>query len=406
MICIIAAAFPPEPVVSASIAYDLATELAKFSKVVVLTPRPSRPYGVHYPGFSEGTESFERIVLRSFTYPKPRLLGRLMESYSLGRHASDYLKRNRTAISSVYLNVWPLFAQYDIVKTCRRYSIPCIIHVQDIYPESLLGKVRIIDKLLVSLLVPLDAWILRNSSKIIVISRLMREYLKRTRGLADHNIQYIPNWQDERRFLGDQHNFNSSVHNKNEFTFMFLGSLNITAAVDHIINAFALASIEHARLVIAGNGSEKDRLIKLAGTFKNVNIEFCDARSYDVPYLQSSADVLLLNLRRNAARYALPSKLIAYMYSKKPIIACVDEESDSAMTVRDSGCGWIVEPENVHALSDAMRTAVLSGEDELKAKGRNGFEFAMTYFSRIVNLKAITGTIAQASQLSIYKITV
>lgn len=406
MIIIIAAAFPPEPVVSASIAYDLATELAKFSKVVVLAPRPTRPYGIHYPGFSEGAASFERIVLRSFTYPKSRLLGRLMESYSLGRHASDYLKRNRTGISCVYLNVWPMFAQYFIVKTCRRYSIPCITHVQDIYPESLLGKIMIIDKLLVTLLVPLDAWILKNSSKIIVISRLMGEYLKSTRRLADQSIQYIPNWQDERRFLADQSHFNSSIRNKNEFTFMFLGSLNITAAVDKIIRAFALASIEHARLVIAGHGSEKDRLIKLAGTFKNVHIEFCDAKSDDVPYLQSSADVLLLNLRKNAARYALPSKLIAYMYSKKPIIACVDEESDSAVTVRDSGCGWIVEPENVPALSDAMKIAFLSAEDELKAKGRNGFEFAMMYFSRAVNLKAITGIIAQESQLNIYKLTV
>ncbi len=30
-----------------------------------------------------------------------------------------------------------LFSQKTIVKAAKKYGIPCIIHVQDVYPESL-----------------------------------------------------------------------------------------------------------------------------------------------------------------------------------------------------------------------------------------------------------------------------
>lgn len=44
-ILIVTAVFPPEPVVSAQISYDLATELSKKYNVTVLCPPPTRPNG-------------------------------------------------------------------------------------------------------------------------------------------------------------------------------------------------------------------------------------------------------------------------------------------------------------------------------------------------------------------------
>ena len=44
-ILIISAVFPPEPVVSAQISYDLAENLCKQNEVTVLCPKPTRPFG-------------------------------------------------------------------------------------------------------------------------------------------------------------------------------------------------------------------------------------------------------------------------------------------------------------------------------------------------------------------------
>lgn len=48
MILLISAVFTPEPVVSASLTNDLALALSENLKVIVLTPKPTRPFGFSY----------------------------------------------------------------------------------------------------------------------------------------------------------------------------------------------------------------------------------------------------------------------------------------------------------------------------------------------------------------------
>ena len=139
---------------------------------------------------------------------------------------------------------------------------------------------------------------------------------------------------------------------------MFLGNLNRTAAIDVLISAFKTAEMKNSRLVIAGIGSERASLRSLAGRYKNTNIEFCDAPKMRVPEIQDKADVLLLNLKKGAACFALPSKLSAYMFSAKPVIACVDKDSDTANVIEQANCGWIVPPEDSEALIKVMKTVV------------------------------------------------
>ena len=45
---IISAVFPPEPVVSASLSYDIASSLSGTYKTVVLSPIPTRPLGFKF----------------------------------------------------------------------------------------------------------------------------------------------------------------------------------------------------------------------------------------------------------------------------------------------------------------------------------------------------------------------
>ena len=61
------------------------------------------------------------------------------------------------------------------------------------------------------------------------------------------------------------------------------------------------------------------------------------------------------------------------MFSEKPIIASVDLDCDTAMCVRESDCGWVVEPESPQAISKAMIEAFNTSNDELKQKGLRGF---------------------------------
>lgn len=63
--------------------------------------------------------------------------------------------------------------------------------------------------------------------------------------------------------------------------------------------------LENSKLVIAGNGSEKGKLISLANNLHGITIEFWNAPLLKVPEIQNKADVLLLSLKKGAAKIAL-----------------------------------------------------------------------------------------------------
>ena len=394
MILIISAVFPPEPVVSAFLSYDLALSLAGKNEVKVLTPRPTRPAGVKYDTTSIHEDGIEQIVLNSYVCPKSRLFGRMRESLSFGIFTRAYIKSHHSSIKIIYMNTWPLLAQYLVARIAAKYQIPLVTHIQDIYPESLMDKIPVIGGLISKILLPIDKFTLKKSLKIITISSSMSGYLVRTRKIQPDKIQVIYNWQDESPFK--MYKSKAQHRSHSVFTFMYLGNLNKTASIDLFIDAFMKGRFPKARLVIAGSGYHKKHLHTLAANFST--IEFLDAPKAKVPEIQNQADVLLLALPRNYARFALPSKLIAYMFSEKPVIACVDADSEIAQVVEKSGAGWIVPPDDPVALKESMNQVISIPAGKMETMGKNGYKFATDYFSKENNLRLLHHTIESANE--------
>jgi glycosyltransferase involved in cell wall biosynthesis len=176
---------------------------------------------------------------------------------------------------------------------------------------------------------------------------------------------------------------------------MYLGSINPSASVVTIINAFGKAKLTQARLIIAGEGSEKAECIKAANMFQEAQIEFVSAPVETVADIQQQADVLLLPLKKGIAMTASPSKLTAYMFSGKPIIACVEEMSDTAVCIQEAKCGWVLKPENEKMLSNLMQDIIKTDRNVLLELGNNSRSYAEANMSRRVNLEKMTSIILQ-----------
>jgi len=379
MILIVSAVFPPEPVVSASLSYDLANSLSINHKVTVISPAPTRPMGYDFSEIVIKKHSFEHIILNSYTHPKSNFFGRFRESYSFGKASARYINEQSNNIKAVYANTWPLMAKYFTVKAAKKHNIPIVTHIQDIYPESVVKKTPFpISWLIKTVFLPIDKYTLKNSAKIITISPKMKDYLVSTRNLKPEIVHVVRNWQDHQPFL----NFTREKNPGEVFTFMYLGSLSPSAGVPHLIKSFSLSGLANCRLVIAGSGSELEKCKTLAEAEKNARIEFRDASAILVPQIQAEADVLLLPLKTGIGATASPSKLPAYMFSAKPIIACVDADSDTANAIRLADCGWVVPPENAHSLADCMQQAAITQPEKLLALGKNGREYALKHFAR------------------------
>ncbi|MBO4659011.1 MAG: glycosyltransferase family 4 protein [Prevotella sp.] len=386
-IIVASAVFPPEPVVSASLSFDIATELTRQgAEVEVLSPRPSRPLGFSFPK-SRTKHPFKHTVVDSFVCPESKLWGRFKESYSFGKALSKHIKEHHDEINVIYAVIWPIFAQWLMARTAKRYHIPYCLHIQDVYPESYCQKVnKWVGRLLKALFLPMDRYVLRHATKVIAISPSEADYLSVSRGLDKRNVSVVRNWQDDELFARYCQPISAHQHKRR---FMYLGSINPTADLEFVIRAFSHVDASETRLSVIGNGSSRKHCEELAMEL-GTDVEFGRVPRNEVPLKQREADVLILSLKKGIAKTATPSKLTAYLYSGRPIIACVDLDSDSAEIIRDSKSGIVVEPGNGDALLEAISKMNSYSIEQLNQMGKDGFDFAMKELSRRENLSKIT----------------
>lgn len=388
MILVLSCVFPPEPVVSASLSIAIARSLSQEHDVTVLSPMPTRPNGSIYSKPDFRGEHFTHVITDSYVCPASKFIGRMRESLSFGRCIAGYIREHHENISVIYANVWPVFSQYLAVKEAKRWGIPVVLHIQDIYPESMLGRLGIVGRMITWPLLKLDRIILQNASTVLAISENMKSYLCNTRHIEDSKVLVVRNWQDDSLFT------KSSEHTDQEkFTFMFVGSISPAAGVMLLLKAFVRAAIPDSQLVIAGAGSDKATCEAYARQHPDADIRFRSVTPTEVAQVQSGADVLLLPLRRGVGHTASPSKMPAYMFSAKPVLACVDRGSDVEMVIHASQCGWVCDPENESALSEMMIRVTGIPREQLNEMGRNARRYALEHFTAARNLNVITNCI-------------
>ncbi len=390
-ILIISAVFPPEPVVSAKLSMDLYKALkGKGLQAKVFHPKPTRPFGFKPDASAVDLLGEDEITSQSYVCPQSSLIGRMRESWSFGKTCAKYIKEHHQEIACIYANTWPMFSQRAIVKAAKKYNIPSVIHVQDVYPDSLTNKMNgCMGNIIYKLILPMDKYILGKCTKVVAISEKMRDYLIVSRNIPRTKTSVVINWQDEYEFLSYQKT--AEPQEGHPITFMYMGNIGPVAGVDLLIDAFMEAKLDNARLVIAGSGSMKESLIVKAAGCKE--IEFWDVPNGKVPEIQSKADCMLLPIKKGAASSSIPSKLPAYMFSAKPIIGCMDADCDTANAIIESGCGWVIEPENVEKLAEQMRKVTALEVSVLEVKGKKAQEYGLAHFSKKENLNRLVKVI-------------
>ena len=391
--------YPPEPVVSARLSYDIYHTIDEEGiEVKVLHPKPTRPNGYHFDN-SKGY-GLDEIVTDSFTCPESSLFGRFIESYSFGKTTGLYIKQHHKEIDVIYANTWPLFGQYYLARVANKYGIPYYMHIQDIYPESYSYKLpKIIGGVLRRILLPIDKYVLKNAEGVIVISPSMIPFLSESRGVDASKFTLVRNWQDDSTYIEAYKPIEKKADNCH---IMYLGSINPTANVALIIKACEKIEPSQYSLSIIGNGPEKDNCIALAERLK-VKALFYTVGPEQVAEMQGRADVLVLCLKKGVGKTATPSKLTAYMLSGRPIIASVDLDSDCANIIKEAGCGLVVEPDNEMALSKAIQELSKKSVEELNTFGKAAFDYAIAHLSKECNLSILINLITRKEVIEIKK---
>jgi glycosyltransferase involved in cell wall biosynthesis len=331
------------------------------------------------------------------------MLSRFLENISFGLSSAAFiLVAARQDV--IYVNTWPLFAGACVGFVAWLRRIPYVATIRDIYPESLVVQNRIkADGWVFGVMRWMDRLIVRKSASVIVVSEQFSGIYVGQRGIAADKVHVVPSWVSTLE-LGPPEaakRFRDGLGiSWDAFVMLYGGNIGAAAGVEAVIESMrSLREIEKCYLVVAGSGSNEQMCRELAGRISPNRVRF------HAPWLQEetmaglqAADVLLLPTRSGQTLASLPSKLITYMLSSRPVIAIVPPHSETAELIRRSGCGWVASegsPDSFVSLVREVYAMPPAGRDQ---RGLAGRRYALEHFTSEVNVPRVIQLLTTAAR--------
>ena len=167
-------------------------------------------------------------------------------------------------------------------------------------------------------------------------------------------------------------------HNQGYFLIGYTGAHGIANALDSFIEAGGMLKDKKIKLILVGQGPERDRLMqKVVDLGLRNTVELLSAvKRSDVPALLSEMDALYVGLQRQPLfRFGVsPNKLMDYMMAAKPVIFAIEAGNDM---VKDAGCGVSIPPEDSKAIAEAAIELASTPPEKLAEMGKRGQKYIL-----------------------------
>ncbi len=283
-----------------------------------------------------------------------RILGMLAYSVrSCGRHAMAVVPRPDVVIGS---SVHP-GAGVAAAVIARRYQVPFLFEVRDLWPETLIafGALRE-GSLIARSLGLLERWLYRRAARIITVLPHVSDYVSGL-GVDTAKVVWIPNGVAVADAPVDSPVDSSiQVHG---LRIHYVGSLGSANAMDCVIDAMGLVERDGRKcpiqLHLYGDGPCRGTLMERARAQGLNSVQFHGAIPKSlVPQVLQEADALIISVRDlpRLYRYGISmNKLFDYLGSGRPVLAAMSVPSNP---VSASGGGIVVPPDDSERLADAI----------------------------------------------------
>jgi glycosyltransferase involved in cell wall biosynthesis len=183
------------------------------------------------------------------------------------------------------------------------------------------------------------------------------------------------------------------------FNVVFAGQLGLAQGLDVVLDAAdELSDLPDVQFVLVGDGTDADRLRRVASKRDLANIRFLGRQPAErMPHIFAISDVLFVHLRDDPLfRITIPSKTIAYMACGRPLLMAV--EGDAADVIRAAGAGLSCRGGNAKDLAATVRRLHAMPRTVLEEMGRAGREAFLASYSRSVLLDRYEGILSGMSR--------
>ena len=214
----------------------------------------------------------------------------------------------------------------------KKYKIPCICEIRDIWPLSLVDFGIISEKSIINMLLQkLELWTYKKADRVIFTMEGGVEYVKDmgwSSLIPSEKILYLNNGVDIEIFNKNEKAFEFEDEDleNNKKKFIYTGSIGMADKLERLVDLAERCNKEglsDVQFLVYGSGSERHRLEKLCEDKALTNIKFKDkVRKEQVPYVlsKSYANVFFLD-DLNIYKYGISlNKFFEYLAAGKPII--------------------------------------------------------------------------------------
>lgn len=174
--------------------------------------------------------------------------------------------------------------------------------------------------------------------------------------------------------------------------FIYGGNLGKPQGINFLIKCiYGQRENEHAFFLIVGDGTEHGKLQRFVERYPQDNLKLMKRlpkEDYDT--MVGACDVGMIFLDHRFTIPNFPSRLLAYMQAKIPILACTDPNTDIGKVIVEGGFGWWCESDNEKAFHDCVKRAGLA---ERKLYGVKGYAYLEANYSVSSTYKTISAVI-------------
>lgn len=259
---------------------------------------------------------------------------------------------------------------------------PFVFHVQDLQPDAALGLGMLKPGAFTRILYKLEALAYANAARVSGISRGMLHAFA-DKGVPEEKRIYFPNgvrapdlgdlparglWRTRQGFAPD------------DFLAVYAGNLGVKQGLGILLDAAARVRDARVRIVICGQGAERDRLLVEIDRRRLPNLTLLPLQD-DEAYreMMVDADVCLITQQSGTGQFFFPSKLLSALAFAKPVLAVADEQSELALAVGEGAFGFCCAPENASRLATTLESAAKLDAEAMCRLGAAGKRFGAQF---------------------------
>lgn len=377
--------FPPEIGAPSVRLGALVRELKRRGhEVEVVTAMPNYPTGSIFPNYRGKLylrESWEDIPIhRAWLYPAVGGgLKRMLSYVSFTLMASLLIWKARKP-DFIFVESPPLFLGLTGWMASRVWGVPMIFNVADLWPDAVRAFGILREGPLLRVAYRLESWIYRQAQFINAVTNGIKDTLIHVKEVPKERILFLPNGVDTNIFkpVEPDEGLRQALGLEGKRLVLYAGNHGLAHGLDVALQAACLLreSPPTVQFLFVGDGSEKQRLMKMAEEMGCNNVTFLSPVPPErLNKLYGLASVALVTLKPDPLNEgARPSKLFPAMATATPIL--YSGSGEGAKLVNAAGAGIVVPPGDPKALAEALLYLLENQTDarDMGLKGRRYVE--------------------------------